>query len=598
MKLNVVPFPSTSVALLTMLVLWCASTPASAGTNGFLVPPFRGGALAEAGYWETFSVAIGEPGNGPDRAGATTGARLTQSETNAFLTGSGNIYNLSGASEFLLTDETPFELGTVVLQTRTLGSEIDYATVVLSFTDATGTHALAPLPRAELQRGNQPGLGATVSSLWQWNLAGLGVTHYTIRFRASAASMSFDALTLDAGADFVPLFTTPFAVNDTLPAIERWMYANNAAPCDRPAGSVFATFGDDAGVDTRHAQHLLGWDTETLVPPGRGAARYAVQRCRVTLTINRGNLFRYDPTPDALETFFATNQAGYLPDADAGRPVELFGVAFRNGFDAVTFDQCAPFGSNATGRRNAYAAGWSTNGELVDVGNNVGKTNSEFAPFPVAAFSIGQVTNVAPGELVPSGSKVVFDLNLGDPLVLAYVQAGLEAGRLRFMVSSLQASGGQFGAPSYPDFATHFNEAVIEPTRIEIEGVVLGEGDRDVDGLSDDWELLALRSLTHLAGGDADGDGLSNRAEYLAGTDPLDAVSVLRLAAVALSPAGPVTVRMVHSASRRYALEFTEDFSTWRPLTNVPTYEPGTNIMQWKDESAPLVPRFYRARIE
>jgi len=40
----------------------------------------------------------------------------------AFFTGSGNIYNLS-TSSFTLTNTAPFALGTVVLQTRTIGSE-------------------------------------------------------------------------------------------------------------------------------------------------------------------------------------------------------------------------------------------------------------------------------------------------------------------------------------------------------------------------------------------------------------------------------------------------------------------------------------------
>src|SRR5262245_45573449 len=115
-----------SHALVVLLFITLAGS-VVAGTNGFLPPAFRGLSGSEAGYWEVFSVPIGSPGNSPDRAGAATGALLTQSDTNAFLTGSGNIYNLNGVSAFTLTDSTPFALGTVVLQSRTLGSELDYA---------------------------------------------------------------------------------------------------------------------------------------------------------------------------------------------------------------------------------------------------------------------------------------------------------------------------------------------------------------------------------------------------------------------------------------------------------------------------------------
>jgi len=173
---------------------------ANAATNGFIVPPFRGSANSEAGYWERFTVAAGAPGNLADGAGATTGAVLTQHSPNGFLTGSGNIYNFTDASAFTLADTTPFTLGTVVLQTRTVGSELDYNSLQLGFTDADGTHQLAPLARVE--RDRTPGNGDNVSSLWQWDLSGLNVNSYTIAFAAAESSLSFDSLTLDTWNQF------------------------------------------------------------------------------------------------------------------------------------------------------------------------------------------------------------------------------------------------------------------------------------------------------------------------------------------------------------------------------------------------------------
>lgn len=168
-----------------------------AGTNNFVVPEFRGTADSEAGYWETFSVAFGAPGNLADKAGATTGAILTQTGSSAsFITGSGNIYDFSeGIQAFQLTDATSFTLGTVVLQTRTLGSELNYGSVTLSYTDAGGIHSLAPESHLELDRGTT--LGASVSSLFQWNLVGLAVNEYSISFSGGGPSVSFDSMTLD-----------------------------------------------------------------------------------------------------------------------------------------------------------------------------------------------------------------------------------------------------------------------------------------------------------------------------------------------------------------------------------------------------------------
>lgn len=175
---------------------------ALAATNGFVSPSFRGSADSETGYWETFTVASGAPGNLADQPGATTGAVLTQSNPAAFLTGSGNIYNPSSINSFTLTDSTAFTLGTVVLQTRTVGSELDYTSVTLSYTDGSGAHSLLSLPRLELDRVAVPGLGANVSSLWQWDLTGLGVNSYTVSFNAAESSLSFDSLTLDTWNQF------------------------------------------------------------------------------------------------------------------------------------------------------------------------------------------------------------------------------------------------------------------------------------------------------------------------------------------------------------------------------------------------------------
>jgi hypothetical protein len=589
-----ISFGLASVTLLLSML----DSPVFAGTNGFFVPFFRGATGSQAGYWETFTVPVGVPGNLADRPGATTGAVLTQSDTNAFLTGSGNVYNLNGVSAFVLSDSTPFNLGTVVLQIRTLGSELDYGSVVLNYTNGSGPQSLLPLRRVELNRANQPGLGATVSSLWQWDLSGLNVTSYTISFRAVGVSLSFDSMTLDTTNQFIPLFTPLLSVNSPQPSIERWMYPFNAAPCDRPAGSVFGSFGDAAGVDTRHAQHLIGWDTAALAPTNRGPTNYLITRCRLTLTINRGNLFVYDPSQDNFRTYFETDHPSFLPDNDAGRPIELFGAAFRNGYNAVTFDQCAPFGTNTMAQRNAYAAGWSTNGTLVDMSNNVGKTNDAFPRFEVAPFAIGQTTNVAPGELVPAGAKITFDLNLNDPFVLTYVQEALNSGRLRLMVSALHVTAGQFGAPSYPDFVTRFNEATPNPTRLELEGVVVGTGDVDMDGLPDDWELFYLNTLTHNTAGDPDSDGVSNLAEFRAGTNPFSNTSTLRIISFDRDTNGRVALRVLHSSSRRYAVEFTDNFSTWNTLTNLPVFDLSTGMATWLDNAPESSKRFYRVRSE
>lgn len=388
----------------------------------------------------------------------------------------------------------------------------------------------------------------------------------------------------------------PFLVNDSQPALDRWMYPYNSDPAGRPTAPVFGTFGDDAGVDTRHAQFLVGFDTSSQIATNRGPRNYLVRRARFTATVSRDNVFTYDPTSDAATTYYETNHPAYQADGDPGRPIELFGAGFRNGFTAENFLEGSPFGTNGIATRNAYAAGYQTNGALVDVSNNVGKTNALYPHFEVYPFALGLNTNLTPGDLVPSDTAFTFELNLADPLVRQYVQEALDTGRLRLMVTWL--GGGTFGGqPSYPDF--YNKESVLgEPPTLEIEGTVVTAADTEPDGLPDDWENFYFGNLSQGANDDPDGDGASNLAEYLAGTNPNEAASVLRIVSIEAAP-GVTSLRFQFAASRRYTLEYSGDLQRWSAVTDPAlTYYATPGVAEWKDNGAQtggLGPtRFYR----
>ena len=183
------------------LLLGAVPVPAPASTNNFVVPSFRGQSDSEIGFWERFTVPYGAPGNAADQPGSTSGALVTQTlSLSAFATGSGNLYDPSAPMAFRLADTVPYSLGTVVLQIRTLGSELAYDQVQLSYTDGTGPQALAPVVRQELDRGTI--LGASVSYLWQWDLQGLGATEYSLAFGTPDPSLSLDAITVDTWTGF------------------------------------------------------------------------------------------------------------------------------------------------------------------------------------------------------------------------------------------------------------------------------------------------------------------------------------------------------------------------------------------------------------
>ncbi len=610
MKIN-----RSTIVLTGMITLAVAATPSLlASTNGFVVPSFRGSVNTESGYWESFTNAVGAPGNLPDQPGATTDAVLTQTNAAGLVTGSGNLYCTDIAS-FQLKDATPFTNCTVALQTRTLGSELDYASVVLVYTNDLGEHTVAPLFRYEVSRVTVPGLGYGVSSLWQWDLTGLGVTNYTVYFKASGPHTSFDSMTLDTADQFVPAFPQqPFALNSTSADLARWMYPFNGNPASRPTASVFGALGSTPDFDSRDAQFLLGWSTTNRVPAGQGASNYLVRSARVTLTVASGNQYSYSGTLRDYRSYFPTNDPRYIPSANAGYPVELYGAGYRGGYTAATFPQDGPWGVSPGvyyTNRTVYAAGFDTNGMLVDVSNNVGDdgTNEITTPFEVAPFAVGQTTNVAEGQLMPLGSQLTFELNLDDPLIYAYVQRGLNEGNVSLVVCSLIAAS--FSGPAnYPNFYTSFSP-IASPDQfplLDIEGeVVRTNMDSDADGLPDDWENFYFGSLASGATNDVDADGVSSLGEYLAGTIPNAGTSQLKLLSIQHAT-GTTELHFTLAPGRQYVVGSSDDLTSWQAVTNpVLSYSsawlaktvsnavyPAPVFGVWRDTNATNGQRFYR----
>ena len=105
--------------------------------------------------------------------------------------------------------------------------------------------------------------------------------------------------------------------------------------------------------------------------------------------------------------------------------------------------------------------------------------------------------------------------------------------------------------------------------------VVIWWTDRDADGLPDGWEQA--HGLNPLEASDAsldpDGDGQTNRQEYVAGTDPRDSRSVLRIDGIAWdSGASAVILRFNARANRAYRIEEREALNdgSWCGLIEVP----------------------------
>ncbi|MGH8046634.1 MAG: hypothetical protein ACREKL_05275 [Chthoniobacterales bacterium] len=241
-----------------------------------------------------------------------------------------------------------------------------------------------------------------------------------------------------------------FVINE--PGADRWMYPFNTTPGTRSAASVFGAVGA-AGFDDRDGQFLVRFDTAPFVTPGLGASLYGVTSLTLTLTVNVDDSFFYDDSYDSYHTFGDPLAPGYVADADAGRPIELFAVGYRNGYSESTFAENGAFAAGnpmTEGARNAFAAQFNDGGALIDVSNNIA------GAFEAVPLSIGSISGVAPGGLVPVDSVVTFDINLSNPFVVAWLQSSLNAGYLEFMVSSLYPTT-QEASSGYPSFYTREN---------------------------------------------------------------------------------------------------------------------------------------------
>jgi len=122
-----------------------------------------------------------------------------------------------------------------------------------------------------------------------------------------------------------------------------------------------------------------------------------------------------------------------------------------------------------------------------------------------------------------------------------------------------------------------------------------GGRDSDNDGQPDIWEEAnGLASYFNEAALDYDGDGLTNLQEYLAGTQPLDPSSFLKIEA--LSSADGIHLKFQAAAGRSYKIQYCEALADtqWTTLTNVTPQIRDNTVEIPETWPAGAAGRFYR----
>ena len=117
--------------------------------------------------------------------------------------------------------------------------------------------------------------------------------------------------------------------------------------------------------------------------------------------------------------------------------------------------------------------------------------------------------------------------------------------------------------------------------RISIS-VIEMQADNDRDDLPDEWEFQFSASLTNLSfSSDRDGDRLCDGHEFLAGTDPTNTASCLRLLEPELEPGTGVVVRWHSVSDRWYRLDRSSNLLcgfTHVVMTNIPAVPPTNTV--------------------
>lgn len=266
-----------------------------------------------------------------------------------------------------------------------------------------------------------------------------------------------------------------FDLTQTQPAADIWEYPFAGTPGTNKIAATFGATGN-ADFDNRDAQVYFRFDTGGTVPIGLAPSMYQVVSLKITLSVNSGGFKVYDGSYDPVNTFAPDGTP--INGDDPGRPMELFGVGYRNGVTSTSVSESTPFSTLPQPQprsRSLYPTDFVASGSLnggVSVSRDV--SNSVTDQFNTTPFGIGQVAaQDLNNGFLKEDAEVVFNLSMLNTDLLRYLQLSLAEGRIGLIATSLEQAS-QGGPVVYPDYYTREN-TLGAPPKLELVVQVIPE---------------------------------------------------------------------------------------------------------------------------
>jgi hypothetical protein len=208
------------------------------------------------------------------------------------------------------------------------------------------------------------------------------------------------------------------------------------------------------------------------------------------------------------------------------------------------------------------------------------------------------------GQAIAAGSDFTMSVEVtGNPLPVAYswrrgsIVIATNSGNYRSNFVTLNAAAvgliltNNILSSNYTMRLVVYNDANNSPgVLVSFTNTVMA--DLDLDGIPDEIEQSYGLSGSNPADAllDSDGDGINNRSEFLAGTDPTNSLSYLRIE----QGPGATTVSVAAVSNRTYTVQYTDNLNSgvWRRLGDI-VARPNHRVESLSD-SGWTTNRFYR----